>query len=177
MPRPSRKSIHPAAIAAALAVLAVSAGLAWTVARRAPGPDTVPSAALDPPIRCLAQAIYFEARGETFEGQMAVAQVVMNRVADPRYPAKICAVVFQNADRRHRCQFSFACDGKSDRARNRRAWHRALGLARLVATGPLRDLTAAATHYHADYVAPYWAGRLDQTVKIGRHQFYREDRP
>ena len=99
----------------------------------------------------------------------------MNRVADPRYPGAICAVVFQNANRRHRCQFSFACDGKSDRARDARAWQSAVRLARLFHTGPLRDLTAAATHYNADYVAPYWAGQLDRTVKIGRHQFYRED--
>ncbi len=171
MPRPSRNPLPIAVIAASLAVLALAAGLAWTVAGRALAPGT----ALDPPVRCLAQAIYFEARGEPFEGQMAVAQVVMNRVADPRYPGGICAVVFQNADRRHRCQFSFACDGKSDRPRDRRAWQSALRLARLIHAGPLRDLTAASTHYHADYVAPYWAGQLDRTVKIGRHQFYRED--
>ena len=180
MARPTRNALAKAAIAASLAVLAVSAGLAWTVARRAPASGTAAitslEAGLDPPVRCLAQAIYFEARGEPFEGQMAVAQVVLNRVADPRYPGEICAVVFQHANRRHRCQFSFACDGKSDRARDRRAWQSAVRLARLILIGPLRDLTAASTHYHADYVAPNWAGQLDRTVKIGRHQFYREDR-
>lgn len=125
--------------------------------------------------RCLAQAIYFEARGEPFEGRMAVAQVVVNRVRDQRYPNDICTVVFQNEQRRHRCQFSFACDGRSDRPRNTAAWSSALRLARLVNDGHLRDLTGQATHYHAIHVAPPWAEKLTRTVTIGRHRFYRAD--
>jgi len=125
--------------------------------------------------RCLAQAIYFESRGEPFEGRMAVAQVVINRVRDSRYPNDICAVIFQNEQRRHRCQFSFACDGKSDRPRDTEAWGSALRLARLANAGHLRDLTGRATHYHAIHVAPPWAEKLTRTVTIGRHRFYRAD--
>ena len=169
IPTPAKRHL-PAAIAAAVAVSALAGGLLAAVADR----DVAGTAALGASERCLALAIYFEARGEPFEGQMAVAQVVRNRVRDPRYPSSICAVVFQNANRRHRCQFSFACDGKSDRARDRVAWDRAVRIARLINTGPMRDLTVAATHYHADYVAPDWAGHLSQTVKIGRHLFYRD---
>ena len=125
--------------------------------------------------RCLAQAVYFEARGEPYEGQLAVAQVVLNRVVDDRYPNSICAVVFENETWRHRCQFSFACDGRSDRPRNLGAWIDALKTARLASTGRLRDLTYASTHYHAEYVKPKWAKRFLRTVKIGRHAFYRNE--
>ena len=125
--------------------------------------------------RCMAQAIYFEARGEPFEGQLAVAQVVLNRVRDVRYPNEICAVVFENETWRHRCQFSFACDGRSDRPRDFSAWVSAIKTARLVGTGHLRDVTYASTHYHAEYVEPKWAARFHRTVKIGRHYFYRNE--
>ena len=121
---------------------------------------------------CLAQAIYFEARGEPFEGQLAVAQVVMNRVSDGRYPDTICGVVFQNENHRHRCQFSFACDGKSDRARNHVAWLQAQKVAAMVLTLDLRDVTGHATHYHAVYVTPKWSRELPRTKTIGHHLFY-----
>ncbi len=136
--------------------------------------DAAAFAALDAGERCLAQAIYFEARGEPLEGRMAVAQVVMNRTRDARYPDEICAVVFQNAHRRHRCQFSFACDGRSDRPRDRAAWESAVRLARTLVAGGHRDLTQGATHYHALYVSPAWSKVLDPTRTIGRHRFYRE---
>lgn len=125
--------------------------------------------------RCLAQAVYFEARGEPFEGQLAVAQVVLNRVRDERYPNEICAVVFENETWRHRCQFSFACDGRSDRPKDLSAWLNAIKTARMVGTGQLRDVTYASTHYHAEYVEPEWAERFHRTVKIGRHYFYRNE--
>lgn len=125
--------------------------------------------------RCMAQAIYFEARGEPFEGQLAVAQVILNRVRDERYPNEICAVVFENETWRHRCQFSFACDGRSDRPKDFSAWVSAIKTARMVGTGHLRDVTYASTHYHAEYVEPEWAARFLRTVKIGRHYFYRNE--
>ena len=125
--------------------------------------------------RCMAQAVYFEARGEPFEGQLAVAQVILNRVRDERYPDEICAVVFENETWRHRCQFSFACDGRSDRPRDFSAWVSAIKTARMVGTGHLRDVTYASTHYHAEYVEPDWAARFHRTVKIGRHFFYRNE--
>ena len=125
--------------------------------------------------RCLAQVIYFEARGEPYEGQLAVANVVLNRVKNPRYPADICGVIFQGETKRHRCQFSFACDGKPDRPikSGDQAWHRAVDLARLMNAGNIRDLTNASTHDHALNVSPTWAKQLQKTVRIGRHQFYR----
>lgn len=126
--------------------------------------------------RCLAQAVYFEARSEPLEGQLAVAQVVLNRVESPLWPDGICAVVFQNEHRRHGCQFSFACDGLSDNPKNKRAWR----LSKLVAAVALerlwQDMTQAATHYHADYVTPYWKDHMHPTARYGRHQFYLDDR-
>lgn len=127
--------------------------------------------------KCLAQAIYFEARGEPTIGQAAVAHVVLNRVRDRRYPNTICAVVFQNDHRRHRCQFSFACDGQSDEAYNLTAWNRSLKVALKTLAGVTEDVTLASTHYHADYVAPIWASKLKPTVQFGQHLFYREDDP
>jgi spore germination cell wall hydrolase CwlJ-like protein len=141
-----------------------------------PAPPAVPDDAwerLAAADRCLAQAVYFEARGEPFEGRMAVAQVVLNRVADPRWPAQLCAVVFQNQHRRHNCQFSFACDGKADRPREDAAWQSALHLARLLNAGHIRDLTGQATHFHAVHVRPFWTAAFTPTVSIGRHRFYR----
>lgn len=126
--------------------------------------------------RCLAQAIYFEARGEPIIGQIAVAQVVLNRSADPRYPSSICGVVFQNEHWRHQCQFSFACDGRSDRPRNDDVWRFAQYIAALALQGGLRDIAGASTHYHATYVHPEWADFLMPTVEVGRHKFYVEAR-
>ena len=166
-------------IATGLFAAAIAAGVAISIfvgseAEKTLSPDSN-WAMLPDADRCLAQAIYFEARGEPFEGRMAVAQVVHNRIRDPRYPNDVCAVVFQGADRPHRCQFSFACDGKSDRPRDAAAWKSAVRLAQLVNGGHLRDLTGRATHYHADYVSPHWAKEYKRTQTIGRHRFYRAD--
>ncbi len=127
--------------------------------------------------RCLAQAVYFEARGEAIPGQVAVAQVVMNRVRDARYPDEICGVVFENEHRRHRCQFSFACDGRSDRPRHARAWETAKQVAMLVKYHAVADLVGPSTHYHADYVSPRWSSRLEKVAVIGKHIFYLEMPP
>ena len=127
--------------------------------------------------QCLAQAIYFEARSEPEPGWEAVADVVINRVRDKRYPQTICRVVFQGEYRRHSCQFSFACDGLSDRAKNAMLWNRALEIAeeKLIARRVPAD-TAQATHYHADYVKPYWSEKMVRLTKIGRHIFYTDQR-
>lgn len=122
---------------------------------------------------CLAQAIYFEARSEPLEGQLAVAQVVLNRVNHKRYPDTVCGVVFQNEHLHNRCQFSFACDGRSDRPREMRAWKMAQKVSLVAKNGYLSDITHRATHYHADYVSPYWRDALEPTVQHGRHHFYR----
>lgn len=123
--------------------------------------------------KCLAQAVYFEARSEPVQGQQAVAEVVLNRVSDGRFPDSVCGVVFQNENWRHRCQFSFACDGRSDRPRERRSWLQARQIAAAVLAGFSDGVTGDATHYHATYVSPYWARRLEKTVQVGQHVFYR----
>ena len=123
--------------------------------------------------RCLAEAVYFEARGEPVEGQAAVAEVVLNRVAEPRYPDDVCAVVAQGTGRRFACQFSYTCDGIPDRIRDPGAWEVARRVARAVLDGAPRHLDAGTTHYHADYVDPYWARVYPREAVFGRHIFYR----
>ncbi|WP_321395429.1 cell wall hydrolase [Emcibacter sp.] len=125
--------------------------------------------------RCLAQGIYFEARSEPYEGQVAVAYVIMNRVKDRRYPDSICGVVFQNEHMRNMCQFSFACDGQSDNPYEMTSWKVAVQIAQRVLTNTYSDITARSTHYHADYVKPRWASHLRPTLQVGKHIFYREE--
>ncbi|WP_316364255.1 cell wall hydrolase [Candidatus Thiodiazotropha sp. CDECU1] len=124
-------------------------------------------------IACLAQNIYFEARSESEQGQLAVGHVVMNRVAHKRYPDSVCAVVKQGGERRrHRCQFSWWCDGRSDQPMNQKAWQQSLQLARTILAGDTKDPTDGALWYHADYVNPEWSSILVLGKKIGQHLFY-----
>jgi spore germination cell wall hydrolase CwlJ-like protein len=123
--------------------------------------------------QCLARAIYFEARSESEIGRLAVARVILNRVQSPFYPDTVCGVVYQNAERRNACQFSFACDGKTDRPRPGKAWQNARTLASQAIAGEGEvQAIATATHYHADYVLPEWSGAMTRLVQIGRHIFY-----
>ncbi len=122
---------------------------------------------------CLTQAVYFEARGEPLIGQVAIAEVVLNRVVNSRYPDDACEVVFQNQHLPNRCQFSFACDGKSDRPSDPRAWERSLKIVALVMAGERSGVAKRATHYHASYVSPYWRLRLNKVGEVGRHIFYK----
>ena len=121
-------------------------------------------------IMCLTMAIYFEARSEPVEGQMAVAQVVMNRVANTRYPSEVCEVVKQ------KYQFAFYWDGKPETVHNKDAWGTAFIYASAVYSGLVPDTTEGATHYHADYVNPMWANTADLTAQIQTHIFYRMDK-
>ncbi|MGE0233152.1 MAG: cell wall hydrolase [Flavobacteriaceae bacterium] len=127
--------------------------------------------------KCLATAIYFEARGEPELGQRAVAQVVMNRVSNPTYPDSVCGVVYQNVRWHNRCQFSFACDGIPERIRDQKNWELANRIAEqtLIGDSYLKAI-GHATHYHATYVHPRWARGMDRIDKIGRHIFYFEER-
>jgi spore germination cell wall hydrolase CwlJ-like protein len=124
--------------------------------------------------KCLADAIYFEARGESIQGQMAVAQVVINRVFSGYYPNNVCGVVYQNAHRRFRCQFTFACDGLPERINEPVAWERARHIARDALDGKfwLNDV-GKATHYHARWVHPWWVHEMRRLDRIGVHTFYR----
>lgn len=124
--------------------------------------------------QCLAEAIYFESRGEPDMGQLAVAQVVLNRVMSGLYPNSVCGVVYQNAHRFNACQFSYACDGIPDRVNDRTAWDKAIRIAEDALSG--RSFLAEigdSTHYHATWVSPVWRLELVQTLKIGEHIFYR----
>jgi spore germination cell wall hydrolase CwlJ-like protein len=125
---------------------------------------------------CLATAIYYEARGEPVNGQKAVAQVVLNRVDDKRYPNTVCGVVFQDETQRNRYQFSFACDGKPERPKPGDIWSHSLGLAHDFMSGHSYAPVASATHYHADYVRPRWSqsNAMTRIKKIGTHIFYSE---
>ncbi|MBK8085896.1 MAG: cell wall hydrolase [Devosia sp.] len=128
----------------------------------------------DKEVWCMATAIYFEARSESYRGQVAVGQVVMNRVAHRLYPETICGVVFQNQNKRNACQFSFACDGIPERVTEKKAWDQAMATAKDVIAGK-EYLTEVgySTHYHATYVYPHRAPRMKKNTKIGLHVFYQ----
>jgi spore germination cell wall hydrolase CwlJ-like protein len=124
--------------------------------------------------RCLAEGIYFEARGESVEGQAAVAQVILNRVRNPHYPNTICGVVYQNDSWRNRCQFSFACDGRREFISSKRHWDIAEEVAMAVTAGKIwLAEVGSSTHYHATYVSPRWARTMERMERIGLHVFYR----
>ena len=123
--------------------------------------------------RCLTQAIYYEAALEPTEGQEAVAQVILNRVRDPNYANSVCGVVFEGAERSTGCQFSFTCDGALSQAPVAWAWDRARKVAERALAGHVSQQVGTATHYHADYVHPWWAPTLNKLTQIGAHIFYR----
>lgn len=129
---------------------------------------------------CLAQAIYHEARGESREGQLAVANVIINRAMSKRYPSTICGVVFQNADRgRYKCQFTFACDGRSDLGRERNAWNRSVTLAETAFYEFKRGqrpgvVPNSVLFYHTTAVAPSWSRAFRRVAAIGSHIFYEQ---
>lgn len=127
----------------------------------------------DRQLDCLARAVYYEARSESTNGQMAVAEVVMNRVRDPRFPKTVCEVVYQGQYRNTGCQFTFTCDGSVRHKPFGIAWDRAKDIALHVMLGLNTPMTNKATHYHTDYVNPYWAPGLVETAEIGTHIFYR----
>ena len=129
--------------------------------------------ALSDEITCLAQNIYFEARSEPTDGMLAVGHVVLNRVASKRFPNSVCEVVRQGGEQqRHRCQFSWWCDGLSDKPHNKVAWDAARLIAWFVYNGQTDDPTGGALWYHADYVSPYWREAFIAGPQIGRHIFY-----
>ena len=130
--------------------------------------------------RCMALNLYFEARGGTEEEQAAIAGVVLNRVADRRWPSTVCGVVHQARRKngnivKHKCQFSWYCDGRSDQPKDAQAWARAKRVAETATRWYKQgeDFSGGATHYHADYVSPRWARKLQRTTKIGTHIFYK----
>ena len=148
------------------------------------GPSTVQQQATTPTVptqqqidarqqNCLAQAIYYEARGESQRGQIAVAEVIMNRVRSGYYPNSVCGVVYQGSHRSTGCQFTFTCDGSINHRPRGRAWDRAQRVATAVMSGYTRPITQGATHYHTLAVNPVWNSGLVETTTIESHVFYR----
>lgn len=124
-------------------------------------------------VDCMTAAVYYEAAWETTDGQRAVAQVVLNRMRHPAYPKTVCGVIFQGSQRTTGCQFSFTCDGSMNRAPNPAAWDRSRKVAEAALSGYVMKKVGNATHYHANYVAPYWSPTLLKIGTIGAHIFYR----
>ncbi len=131
------------------------------------------SAAQARALECLTSAIYYEAGQESIDGQRAVAQVVLNRVRHPAFPASVCGVVYEGSTRQTGCQFTFTCDGSMARAPMAASWNRARVVAAAALAGSVYPDVGNATHYHADYVVPYWAASQAKTAVIGAHLFYR----
>ena len=167
----------------AIAVMTVSTAFAQAQASTFQNPKIEELYTEDnrPELYCLAQNIYFEAKSEPLAGQYAVADVVLNRVQDTRYPDTICKVVNQGkryasgAMIRNKCQFSWYCDGKSDEVKDKKSYKKILDFANLIMHNSIKfvDITDGATHYHADYVKPDWAKTKTRTTEIGDHSFYK----
>jgi len=138
---------------------------AWVAQQPKPGGDAQ--------WECLAEALYFEARGETVKGQFAVAEVILNRVDSPNFPNTVCGVIHQGTGKRYACQFTYTCDGNPEVIRERGAYNRVAKVAAAILAGAPRDLTNGATYYHTAHVKPSWARRFAKTASIGVHHFYR----
>lgn len=134
--------------------------------------DAFPNAKGDTEWRCLTEALYFEARGENLVGQVAVAEVILNRKAHKRFPKSICGVINQGAKRKTGCQFSYKCDGRKEVFAERTAYESIAKLAQLMLDGTHRDLTRGATFYHTKSVQPRWSRKLKKTATIGEHLFF-----
>ncbi len=171
-------SSTPASSDGVLVVVQADAAPQTTVAQMSNAGKPNYAALIDPKdnvrqMRCLAEAIYFESRGEPEQGQAAVAQVVLNRVRSGIYPATVCGVVYQDRNRPFACQFSFACEGKSLRIGEPGPWAVATRVAQEVAAGSnYNPRVGEAVNYHANYVSPFWAGYLRKVDRIGNHIFY-----
>ena len=135
--------------------------------------DSLPKARGGDEWRCLAEALYFEARGETVKGQFAVAEVILNRVKSERFPGSACDVIHQGTGRKFQCQFTYTCDGQKEIIAEPRAYERVAKVARVALDGVAPKLTEGATHYHTKAVKPRWSNVSTKTTAIGVHVFYR----
>ncbi len=134
--------------------------------------DAMPVATGGADWSCLAEALYFEARGESVKGQFAVAEVILNRVASSRFPNSVCGVIRQGTGRKYACQFTYTCDGIPERIHEPKAYERVGKIARIMLAGAPRNLTNGATYYHTTAVNPRWARKFRRTVRMGVHLFY-----
>ena len=137
---------------------------------------------LDKQLVCLSEAIYFESRGEPFIGQLAVGQVILQRVASPSFPDDVCSVVHQGKYHssghpvKHKCEFSYWCDGKIEEIDDPVAYHESISAASLLSEGVELLSVKKALHYHAIYVRPFWAEKYKSLAQIGKHIFYSRER-
>lgn len=177
MPQFLSRLMMAAALAAGAGVSAPASAQSPAVADwQAPAQFLPPSSGAESPVaamQCLALAISYEAGFEPLAGQEAVAQVILNRVRHRSYPDTVCGVVWQGSQRRTGCQFTFTCDGSLRRQRNTAALIAAQQVAVRVLAGQTEDHVRGATHYHANYVSPYWAPSLIRVRQIATHIFYR----
>lgn len=152
----------------------VSSGHTGTVEYTRGFLDQLPKAKGGEHLNCLSEALYFEARGETVKGQFAVAEVIMNRVASPRYPDSVCGVINQGTGRKYACQFTYTCDGRKEVISEKATYERLRKIAKLMLSDMPKPLTDGATHYHTTAVRPKWSRVFPRTATIGVHHFYRE---
>lgn len=171
LPQPA--PVSGAVVRVALPPVAVVVAAPTVTATRA---VAAPIVAARRDLECLTEAVYFEARGETGAGQAAVAQVVLNRVKHPAFPKTVCGVVYQGAKSRG-CQFSFACDGRTEHASEGLAWRRARQVAARALAGVVAPQVGSATHFHAAAVQPSWGPGLRRVAQVGLHVFYRLGSP
>jgi spore germination cell wall hydrolase CwlJ-like protein len=136
--------------------------------------NALPVASGDANWQCLTEALYFEARGEDVTGQFAVAEVILNRVDSGRFPGSVCKVVNQGSGgAKHKCQFSYTCDGLAEAVHEPEAWEQVGKIARLMLDGAPRRLTHGATYYHNAGVSPGWSRKFKRVAEVGPHFFYR----
>ena len=124
-------------------------------------------------MKCLSEALYFEARGEQIEGQIAVADVIINRKNSNQFPSTICRVVSEGSHKKHACQFSYNCDGKLELIYDKKTYSRIVKLSSMILNGAFSDVTNGATFFHASEVSPSWSKKFQKTRRIGRHIFYK----
>ncbi len=134
--------------------------------------NALPAATGGPQWRCLSEALYFEARGETVKGQIAVAEVILNRVSSSRFPDTVCGVIRQGTGRKFACQFTYTCDGRPEHVGEPAAFTRVGKIARMMLNGAPRNLAGGATFYHTTAVNPRWASKFRRTARHGVHLFY-----
>ncbi len=137
--------------------------------------DKLPAATGDEHFKCLAEALYFEARGESVRGQFAVAEVILNRVKSSRFPDSLCGVIKQGTGKKYQCQFTYTCDGLKEVINEKKAYERVSKVARAAIDGVVNDMTEGATHYHTTAVRPSWSRVYKETARIGVHIFYRHN--
>ena len=135
--------------------------------------DKLPQPKPSSEMKCLAEAIYFEARGETIEGQYAVGEVIINRVLSNEFPSSVCGVISEGANRLNACQFSYNCDGKLETINEKKIYGRILKLSKILLEPSARFLTGGATFYHSKFVSPSWSKKFLKTNEIGNHVFYK----